>query len=424
MKKTSSFIGVVIAIIAAVFYFSEDILGINLLSLIQSDTEAPIINVEELKESVVLNGDYTYDVSCNDNLDLICEVTIYGEIDTSTAGVKSVQFYAKDTSGNETLITYEVTVLDGVDSSVYIPAGYYDSIDGLTGDALKAALNDIITNHTEFPYTDDDTDVWDLLRAADEDPENSDNVILFYSGFSWPKECQDTNKNLLPDYCFENNDREASYTEWNREHIWSKSHGDFEEEDGYAHEEHKGGYALGAHTDAHHLVAAERAMNSTKNNRFFDDCHDLDKYDLNNDGVLDIKTNDDKDSNTEVIDRGFGNYTCGAWYFEPRDEVKGDVARMLFYMVIRYEGEEGDYVDLELTNDLYNFEDAGTAIKNSKLPYYENLEVLLQWHIDDPVSEWEIERNEVIYQYQGNRNPFIDMPELVELIWGTVEDNN
>jgi endonuclease I len=246
-------------------------------------------------------------------------------------------------------------------------------------------------------------DVWKMLREADEDPDNPDNVILFYSGYSWPKECQDTNTDLLPDYCFENNDREADYTEWNREHIWSKSHGDFEDEDGYLYEDSFGGYALGAHTDGHHLVAAERAMNSTKNNRFFDDCHD---------GV-----NDD-----DLVDRGFGNYTCGDWYFEPRDEVKGDVARMLFYMVIRYEGEEGDFVDLELTNDLYKYEDLEIAIKNSKLPYYENLSVLLRWHLEDPVDEWELERNESIYQIQGNRNPFIDHPELVELIWGTADN--
>jgi len=288
---------------------------------------------------------------------------------------------------------------------MYVPDGYYDGIDGLTGEALKNALNNIITNHIEFPYTDkdiDDIDVWKMLRAADEDPENSDNIILFYSGYSWPKECQDTNTDLLPDYCFENSDRNLDYTEWNREHIWSKSHGDFEDEDGYAFEDSFGGYALGAHTDGHHLVAAERTMNSTKNNRFFDDCHD---------GI-----NDDN-----LVDRDFGNYTCGEWYFEPRDEVKGDVARMLFYMAIRYEGEDGDFVDLELTADFESIE-LIEAIKNSKLPYYADLDILLRWHIEDPVSEWEIERNETIYQFQGNRNPFIDMPELVALVWGTPEN--
>lgn len=238
-----------------------------------------------------------------------------------------------------------------------------------------------------------------MLREADEDPLNSDNVIVFYSGFSIAKDCQDTNTDLLPDYCFENNDREADYTEWNREHTWSKSHGDFEDEDGYALEESYGGYALGAHTDGHHLVAAERRMNSIKSNRFFDDCHD---------GI-----NDD-----DLVDRGFGNYTCGEWFFEPRDEVKGDVARMLFYMAVRYEGEEGYYLDLELAEDLKALAPE-LHLQDQKLPYYGDLAVLLRWHLEDPVDEWELNRNEVIYQYQGNRNPFIEHPEFASSIWGT-----
>lgn len=223
---------------------------------------------------------------------------------------------------------------------MYVPLGYYNDANGLTGEDLKDILNHIITNHTEYIYTGTSTDVWDILREADEDPENSDNVIMFYSGFSWPKECQDTNTDLLPDYCFENDDREADYLEWNREHIWSKSHGEFDHE-------------------------------------------------------------------------GSSSYAYGEWFFEPRDEVKGDVARMLFYMAVRYEGEDGDYVDLELVEDLKALAPE-LHIQDSKLPYYGDLTILLRWHLEDPVDEAELERNEVIYQYQGNRNPFIDPPEYVD----------
>ncbi|MCF7925574.1 MAG: endonuclease, partial [Candidatus Izimaplasma sp.] len=116
-----------------------------------------------------------------------------------------------------------------------------------------------------------------------------------------------------------------------------------------------------------------------------------------------------------IEDRGYGNYTCNDWEFEPRDEVKGDVARMIFYMAVRYEGEIGDMVDLEVVND-------PDASKSSKLPVYGDIDDLLRWHIEDPVSEKEILRNQIIYQYQGNRNPFIDMPELIQLIWGDPED--
>ena len=61
-------------------------------------------------------------------------------------------------------------------------------------------------------------------------------------------------------------------------------------------------------------------------------------------------------------------------------------------------------------------------LQDQKLPYYGNLAVLLRWHIEDPVDEWELERNEAIFQYQGNRNRFIDHPEYVELIWGTPDN--
>ncbi|MDC0559034.1 endonuclease, partial [Candidatus Izimaplasma bacterium] len=367
---------------------------------------APVIDITAVRNSVQLDG--TVDltgITCEDNKDETCAVAIVGTIDTSSLGDKSVKVTATDSKGNVSEVTLSIEVIEGIDTAMYVPTGYYDGIDGLSGLPLKNLLNDIITNHTEFPYTDkdlDDMDVWKMLRAADEDPNNADNIVLFYSGYSWPKDCQDTNTDLLPDHCFDNSDRDADYVEWNREHIWSKSHGDFEEEDEYEFEIKFGGYALGAHTDGHHLVPAERAMNSTKNNRFFDDCHD---------GVDD----------TNVVDREYGNYTCGEWFFEPRDEVKGDVARMLFYMAVRYEGEDGDYVDLELTADFDSFE-LIEAIKNSKLPLYADLDVLLRWHMEDPVSMWEIERNEVIFQHQGNRNPFIDMPELVALVFGTPEE--
>jgi endonuclease I len=417
MKKARNYVGIAIILIGAVIYGSRILFGIDLVLLVVPDNTKPEINTTELRTSVTLNGSFDPSVvTCTDNYDNDCEVEISGSIDTSSVGSQSITFRATDSSGNTSVESVVIMIIEGIDTTMYVPAGYYDGISGLTGEALKNALNDIIRmnyltsittdTHFEAAYTDkdlDDMDVWKMLRDADEDPDNSENIILFYSGYSWPKECQDTNTDLLPDYCFINNDRDEDYTEWNREHIWSKSHGDFEDEDGYALEESFGGYALGAHTDGHHLVAAERAMNSTKNNRFFDDCHD---------GI-----NDDN-----LVDREFGNYTCGDWYFEPRDEVKGDVARMLFYMATRYEGEDGDFVDLELTNNLYLYEALETAIQNSKLPYYENLEVLLRWHLEDPVDEWELERNESIYQIQGNRNPFIDHPEWVELIWGTPEN--
>lgn len=92
--------------------------------------------------------------------------------------------------------------------------------------------------------------------------------------------------------------------------------------------------------------------------------------------------------------------------WEPRDAVKGDIARMMFYMVVRY--EYGAY-DLELVDY------TGT----SNTPVFGKLSTLLQWHQQDPVDDWERNRNDIIFNsYQGNRNPFIDHPEFVNYIWG------
>lgn len=227
------------------------------------------------------------------------------------------------------------------------PTGYYDAAIGKTGEALKTTLHNIIDDHTELSYSE----VWDALRETDEDPNNPNNVILLYTGRSQGKYTNGSGVN-----------------DWNREHVWAKSHGDF-------------GTTMGPGTDLHHLRPTDASVNSTRNNLDFD-----------NGGI----------EHTEAL----GNYyDADSW--EPRDSVKGDVARMLFYMAVRYEGDSGE-PDLELNN----------LVNNGSAPFHGKLSVLLQWHKQDPVDHFEQQRNEIIYNdYQHNRNPFIDHPEWVEAIW-------
>ncbi|PAT01372.1 hypothetical protein CI105_07275 [Candidatus Izimaplasma bacterium ZiA1] len=391
MKRVKySFSTLIVLIIAAVFG-SNYFLDVDILSMVLGDTKAPIIDTSTIATKVRLDDPFTFDtLTCSDNVDTSCIVDVIGTVDTTITGTYNVILKATDAAGNLARVELSIEVYEGLNTAIYVPDGYYDSIDGMSGETLKAALNDIITGHTEYPYTSTSTDVWDMLRDADEDPDNPENVLLFYTGYSLPKSCQDSSN--PPAECEVEIYGELKTVEWNREHIWSKSRGDFEIKEGTATV-----LDMGAHTDGHHLVAAERVMNSTKNNRHFEDCHDGD--------------------DTNIVDRGYGNYTCNDWEFEPRDEVKGDTARMIFYMAVRYEGEEGDMVDLEVIND-------PDSSKELKLPEYGDLDDLLRWMIEDPVSEKEIERNEAIFQFQGNRNPFIDHPELVELIWGSPEDYN
>ncbi|MBN2173461.1 MAG: endonuclease [Bacteroidales bacterium] len=227
------------------------------------------------------------------------------------------------------------------------PPGYYDSAIGLTGEELKAALYDIIKGHTEYTY-DDLRDF--ILMDTDEDPNNQNNIILLYTGRSQAK-----------------NTFGGGVNDWNREHVWAKSHGDF-------------GTVPPAGTDAHHVRPTDASVNSDRGNKDFD-------------------------NGGQQHPEATGCYYDGdSW--EPRDEVKGDVARMIFYMSVRYEGENGE-PDLEVVDE----------VNTSPAPEHGKFSALYEWHQQDPPDAFEMNRNEVIYSYQGNRNPFIDHPEFLILIY-------
>ncbi|MNY16277.1 Extracellular ribonuclease precursor [compost metagenome] len=98
----------------------------------------------------------------------------------------------------------------------------------------------------------------------------------------------------------------------------------------------------------------------------------------------------------------------GGTVFEPINEFKGDIARIYFYFATRYENQIQGF-----TYDMYD----GTKTKVFAEPF---LNMLLRWHQQDPVSLKEIDRNNAVYNYQGNRNPYIDHPEYIAQIWGTV----
>lgn len=244
-----------------------------------------------------------------------------------------------------------------------IPTGYYSSVEGRIGSSLKAGLNDLISEHTVYPYSSSSTDTWDILKVADQDPTNSSNVIGVYSGFSM--------------------DGAAEYANgsgWSREHIWAKSRGAFDTNET-------------AGTDCHNLRAEDVSTNSARSNRSFDECDEP---------YVDVAGNYSGPTNSFTSSSSF------VW--EPRDDVKGDVARIIFYMATRYEGENGE-PDLEVTEEILENEDQS--------PLHGRLSTLLDWHLEDPVSQAERDRNDIIHSYQNNRNPFIDHPEYVELIWNT-----
>ncbi|MBT3173789.1 MAG: T9SS type A sorting domain-containing protein [Lentimicrobiaceae bacterium] len=225
--------------------------------------------------------------------------------------------------------------------------GYYDGVEGKQGDDLKSSLHNIIKGHTVFSYHSAKY----IFKLSDADPDNPDNVIQVYTGFS-----------------HDNSDYGTGGLTLNREHVWAKSHGNFAD-------------WLPMYSDVHNLKPSAAAVNSAKGNKDFD-----------NGGIPnDIATN--------------CYYTDSTW--EARDEVKGDIARIIFYMATRYEGGDGE-IDLEVVNNNHSYPNA----------QHGKLTTLVQWNQMDPPDDFERNRNNVIESFQNNRNPFIDNPEWIDLIWG------
>ena len=193
----------------------------------------------------------------------------------------------------------------------------------------------------------------------------------------------------------------------NREHIWAKSHG------------FQATGTNGARGDPMHLWAANGYANNIHSDNFFGfvnksrpytDCGDT--YNTIHNNLLGYSLN--AGGNDKV--------------FEPQDSDKGDIARSIFYMVARYNnyanegsGFDSDNPNLILVNDLSENDRTGTS--DATHPYGMGLlSDLLAWNKLDPVDEYEIHRNNLLYRnYTNNRNPFIDFPEWADAIWGTAD---
>ncbi len=245
-----------------------------------------------------------------------------------------------------------------VELSASIPAGYYKSIDGKTDADLKAALKSIIYNHTEVSSY---SNLPQYFKTTDVYPNETNS-----SGYArWWDMYSD-----IPLYT-------NTFSGLNREHSFPKSWWG-------------GGTNTPAYTDLNHLYPAEAAANQAKSN-----------YPL---GVVGNATFDNGISKVGTPSSSSGGATK---VFEPADEYKGDFARTYFYFVTCY-------------SNLTWASNYSWMLQQNAYPtlaaWAQTL--LLQWHRADPVSQKELDRNEAVYKFQNNRNPFIDYPELAEYIWG------
>lgn len=268
-----------------------------------------------------------------------------------------VKFSQKSTGSNDYDYLYGNTQIfpDRGNQSVSYD-DYYESVRGLKGQALKDGLNAIIDDHTEYSYDGNDP----RFRIIDVDPFNSNNMIFMYEG---------SLSNTLS---------------YNNEHCWAKSHGNF-------------GTSKGPGSDLHNLRPSDPNLNSTRGN--------LDFGGVNNFSKTYSWWRPSMDGNK------IGSY------FEPKDEFKGDIARIIFYMATRYDGKNGE-VDLEVSGNIdknlyYDFTSGADGLHGDFAYLYE-------WATSgiDPVSDYEVNRNNICdQQYQHNRNPFIDHPEFIIMIY-------
>jgi endonuclease I len=254
------------------------------------------------------------------------------------------------------------------------PAGYYDSVDLTNQDAMRATLHNVIDGHTKIPYTSSSTDTWNVLELADEDPLNSNNILDVYRNRSIVK------------YGAGNN-------YYNREHTWPNSYGFPDDNSGNL-----------PYSDCHHLFLCDISYNSYRGSLVYDNCTS---------GCTARPT--DNYNGVSGVNYYYSASPVGGW--ETWQHRRGDVARAMFYMDVRYEGDAGSEPDLIVTDDLNAIVGCQTG-NNEAVGYMGKLTTLLQWHLDDPVDDRERNRNDVIHQYQGNRNPFIDHPEWVDMLFG------
>jgi endonuclease I len=255
-----------------------------------------------------------------------------------------------------------------------IPSGYYNTATGSSA-ALKTQLYNIIKNHTARTYDN----LWTDFQSTDR--KSNGKVWDMYSDI--PGGTPPYEFTFITEQC-------GTYAVegdcYNREHSFPKSW--FGISSGQENSVPMG-------TDLFHLYPTDGKVNGMRSDYPF--------------GEVGVATFTSQNGSK------LGNCTYPGYtgiVFEPIDAYKGDFARSYFYMATRYENIIAGWYS--------NSTEANAILQNNNFPVFESwfLQMLGEWHVADPVSQKEIDRNNAVYAIQGNRNPFIDHPEYVNAIWG------
>ena len=300
-----------------------------------------------------------------------CALTVHAAQVTGGGGAKL---------GQDAVIDFTVAAGGG--------SGYYAHVNASSPGQLRCSLHQTIRGHTAYPYSGGTTNTWSILEIADEDAASAGRVLDVYRNRSYLK----------------GSERAGSGTglTYNREHTWPNSLG-------FGSTTGDKGLPNAPYTDTHMLYLSDATWNADRGNKPYADCTVAGGC-----GERATEANGGFGGGSGVYP-GNSNWVKGpdgnGGSFQVWGHRRGDVARAVMYMAIRYEGgrdpaTQQSEPDLELTDDRSRI-----VITSASPAYMGLLSTLLAWHQADPPDAAERERNEVIYNFQGNRNPFIDHPE-------------
>ena len=262
-------------------------------------------------------------------------------VTVSAAGTQPSKYSKEYNSGERGVVC---TTLSGTSAASYYTGSYtYDRLDDLSGNTLTTTLRTLMTSTHSYKSSYNDCHYMANRTDCENETGSANKLLLLYTSYTATQ---------------------SQWNGWNREHVWPQSLG--------------GGNTSGGGADLHHIRPSDAVVNSTRGNK---------KYGNTNGGTAKYGSNP-----ASGYLGGYYNST----YFEPVDAVKGDVARICLYVLVRWGSAWG---------------------ADSITEVFQSVDVLLEWCALDPVDTWEMGRNEVIEDIQGNRNVFIDYPELAWLLF-------
>ncbi len=268
------------------------------------------------------------------------------------------------------------------------PEGYYAGTEGLTGYALKSKLHEIVSRKVvTLNYSDlqEGFGSTDLDIYYDHDASNTEYLLDMYSEKpSGPDQYEYTTSQMT-------SGQSAEGLGWNREHIMPQS-------------TFYSNYPM--YSDMYYIIPADAFINGKRSNNPY--------------GIVGTSVNNTFSNGSKLGKSAIPNYAYTGKVYEPIDEFKGDIARSLLYFAVRFEGKLGTFKYNTTTSASSDANPLDGTEERAFDPAY--IAMLKSWNENDPVSQREKDRNNSVYGFQHNRNPFVDHPEWVNMIWDTTTD--